>query len=127
MKSASVGSHDDMGKQQSQDLASGGLNLPFQGAFKLQWICNKFASQRTAGVSEDDFRDRNLEVVAEPRAKVDGPAAPLGLPQQNLGGDAAAEPGRQRTVSAEAWRALPAAVDALLRTKQAVVNLDAVR
>ena len=78
-------------------------------------------------MSEDDFRDRNLEVVAEPRVKVDGPAAPLGLPQQTLGGDAAGGPGRQQAVSAEAWQALPAAVDALLRTKQAVVNLDAVR
>ena len=79
-------------------------------------------------MSEDDFRDRNLEVVAEPRAKVDGPAPPLGLPQQSLGGDASDGPGRrQKAVSAEAWRALPAAVDALLRTKQAVVNLDAVR
>jgi len=78
-------------------------------------------------VSEDDFRDRNLEVVAELRAKIDGPAAPLGLPQQTLAGGAAEQPSRLQAVSAEAWRALPAAVDVLLRTKQAVVNLDAVR
>ena len=79
----------------------------------------------TAGVSEDDFRDRNLD-VAEPRVKADGPALPLGMPQLTLAG-ALTEPSRQQAVSAEAWQALPAAVDALLRTKQAVVNLDAVR
>ena len=78
-----------------------------------------------AGVSENDFRDRNLE-VAEPRVQVDGPAPMLGLPQHALG-PGTGDPSRQHAVNAEAWAAMPAAVHALLRTKQAVVNLDAIR
>ncbi len=76
-------------------------------------------------MSEDDFRDRNLE-VAQPRVKVDGPQA-LGLPQPSLHGEADDPGGQQAAVSGDAWAALPAALHALLRTKQAVVNLDAVR